>query len=145
MRNVIVLGLLLAVAPVSAEPLIHRSPPPSFQPTAAYRWLQVLLEASGRDVDRNRARPTVLSRTMAIVLTSMYDAWAAYDDKAVGTRLGGTLRRPPAERTPANEEKAIAHAAYRSLLFVYPDDAAWIRGQMKALGGDPDDRSTDPR
>jgi hypothetical protein len=32
----------------------------------------------------------------------MYDAWVAYDDRAIGTQLAGVLRRPPAERTIAN-------------------------------------------
>ena len=46
----------------------------------------------------------------------MYDAWAAYDDRAVGTQLGGALRRPASERTLANKERAISYAAYRALL-----------------------------
>jgi hypothetical protein len=123
-------------------PLVHRMPAPGFKPTVAYQWLDVLLEASGRDAVRFSPRPTVLSRTMAIVLTAMYDAWAAYDDVAVGTGL--RLRRPAGERTRANKEKAIAHAAYRSLLFVYPDEADWIREQLARRGHDPDDASTDP-
>lgn len=138
----VALLLLLTAAPAAAEELRHRAPHPD--PSAAYRWLDVLLEASGRDAVRNRPRPTVLSRTMAVVLTAMYDAWAAYDEKAVGTRLGGTLRRPPAERTLANKERAIGQAATRALLFVYPDDAAWIRERARAMGVDPDAGSTDP-
>ena len=63
---------------------------------------------------------------MVIAVTAMYDAWAAYDAKAVGTRLGGTLRRPPEERTDANKAKAIAHSVYRALCFVHPDDVAWL-------------------
>jgi hypothetical protein len=90
-----------------------------------------------------KARPPILSRTMAIVLTSMYDAWAACDDKAVGTRLGGKLRRPASECTQANKEKAIAYAAYRSLLDVYPEDKAWTDDQMKKMGFDPDNHTTD--
>lgn len=125
--------------------LVHRQPEPGFKPTAAYRWLDILLEASGRDAVRNKPRPTVLSRTDAIILTAMYDAWAAYDDTAVGTRLGSKLRRPKGERTLANKEKAIAQAAYRALLFVYPEDHEWIRGQLRAAGLDPDNASTDPR
>ncbi len=121
--------------------LIHQAPNPN--PTAAYQWLEITLEASGRDVDRNRARPTILSRTMAIVLTSMYDAWAAYDAKAVGTRLGEKLRRPLAERTQANKETAIAYAAYRSLTDVYAEDAVWLRGQMQKMGFDPDNNTKD--
>jgi hypothetical protein len=125
------------------EALVHRQPPADFRPSAAYRWLDTILEASGRDAVRNRPRPTVLSRTDAIALTAMYDAWAAYDATAVGTRLGGTLRRPERERTQANKEKAIAYAAYRALLFVYPEDQDWIRAQMAARGFDPDNASTD--
>src|SRR5437870_7450640 len=68
-------GQLLVAPPGDA--LVHRMPGKDFKPSAAYQWLDVLLEASGRDAERNRPRPTVLSRTMAVVLTSMYDAWAA--------------------------------------------------------------------
>ena len=35
---------------------------------------------------------------LALAHTCIYDAWAAYDRTAVGTRLGGTLRRPARER-----------------------------------------------
>ena len=133
--------VFLATPPPGA--LVHRQPAVDFKPTAAYQWLEVILEASGRDAVRNKPRPTVLSRTDAIVLTAMYDAWAAYDDKAVGTRLGGKLRRPKSERTLANKEKAIAYAAYRALLFVYDEDKEWIREQLKQKGFDPDNASTD--
>lgn len=121
--------------------LVHRLPSTHFQPTAAYQWVDVLLEASGRDAERNRPRPTILSRAMALILTSMYDAWAAYDGIAVGTRLGGRLRQPAAQRTQPNREKAIAYAAYRTLLFVYPEDAEWIRDQFRVKGFDPGDAS----
>ncbi len=123
--------------------LVHRMPGEDFKPTAAYQWLDVLLEASGRDAQRNSPRPTILSRTMALVLTSMYDAWAAYDEVAVGTRMAARLRRPAGERTQANKEKAIAYSAYRSLLSVYPEDAEWIRDQFRKKGFDPDDASAD--
>ena len=135
-------GQVMVIPPESA--FVHRMVPPDFQPTAAYRWLDVLLEASGRDAVRHQPRPTILSRSMAVVLTAMYDAWAAYDRVAVGTRLGGTLRRPAAERTLANKETAISYAAYRALLFVYPDEAEWINEEFRALGYDPEDASQDP-
>src|SRR5690242_12986150 len=67
--------------------------------SAAYEWLDVALEATAREHDRNAPRPTIGSRMLAMIVTAMYDAWAAYDDKAVGTRLGDKLRRPPAEHT----------------------------------------------
>jgi hypothetical protein len=43
----------------------------------------------------------VVARALAIVHTCMYDAWTAYDERAVGTQLGGALRRPAPERTLA--------------------------------------------
>src|SRR5687767_610966 len=74
---------------------------------AAYQWIDVIQEVAARRVDRIGARPTVISREMAISVTAMYDAWAAYDERAVGTRLGAALRRPAAERTEANKGIAI--------------------------------------
>ena len=116
----------------------------NLHPTAAYRWLEIVLEASARSVERTSPRPTVLSREMAIAATAMYDAWAAYDAKAVGTRLGATLRRPPRERTQANQEKAIAYATHRALVGLYPEDGQWLDDQMRAVGFDPHDASSDP-
>ncbi len=116
---------------------------PAHAGSAAYDWLDVALEATAREVERHGARPTVVSRTLAVAVTAMYDAWAAYDNRAVGTRLGGKLRRPPAERTPANREKAIAYATYRALVDVYPEDAEWLAEQMRLHGYDPADASTD--
>ena len=112
-------------------------------PSAAYQWLEIMQEASAREVERNGARPTIISRNMVVVTTAMYDAWAPYDSKAVGTRLGGTLRRPDSERNDANKAKAIAYGAYRALLFVHPEDTAWIKGEMKRMGFDPENTSTD--
>jgi hypothetical protein len=122
--------------------VLHQATHP--HPTAAYAWLEIILEASARSVDRFGARPTILSREMAIAVTAMYDAWAAYDETAVGTRLAGPLRRPAAERALANKEKAIAHAVHRALLFLYPEDAPWLDEQMRSRGCDPRDPSADP-
>src|SRR5260370_136578 len=62
------------------------------------------------------------ARTLAIVHTCIYDAWAAYDERAVGTQLRGALRRPPSERTLANKRSAISYAAFRALEDVLPVD-----------------------
>src|SRR5262249_6828231 len=56
----------------------------------------------------------------------------------------GKMRRPKKERTQANKETAISYAAYRALLFVYAEDADWIRSEFKKRGYDPDDMTTDP-
>ena len=88
--------------------------------------------------------PTVNARHLAIIHTAMYDAWAAYDDKAVGTHLGSTARRPKAERTEANKRKAISYAAYVACLDQFPTDQERYRSFMRKLGYDPHNLSTDP-
>ncbi|MBM4070304.1 MAG: vanadium-dependent haloperoxidase [Planctomycetes bacterium] len=112
--------------------------------SAAYVWLDIALEATAREHERASPRPTVGSRMLAIIVTAMYDAWAAYDTSAVGSRLGGKLRRPPAARTDANKGKAIAYATYRAMLFVFPEDEKWLSEQMRKQGHDPSDTSQDP-
>ncbi len=121
--------------------IIHQAANPN--PNPAYKWLEVALEATARDVERLGARPPIISREVSIYVTAMYDAWAAYDDRAVGTRLGGTLRRPRAERTATNKETAIAYAVHRALEYLYPADAKWLAEQMRAAGHDPADDTTD--
>jgi len=88
--------------------------------------------------------PPVVARALAIVHTCIYDAWAAYDERAVGTQLAGALRRPASERTLANKKQAISYAAYRALVDVLPVDinSAYIP-LMKQLGYDTNDNSTD--
>jgi PAP2 superfamily len=89
--------------------------------------------------------PPMCARDLAIVNTCMYDAWAAYDPMATGTRLGGTLRRPPAERTDANKSEAISFAAYGALvdLFPQPAEVEKFNDLMRRLGYDPGDASAD--
>ena len=136
-----------APAPVSTKApeyaLTHQELLPLAEQNFAYRWLNITQEVAAREVDREGARPTVLSRQMMIWAVAMFDAWAAYDEKAVGTRLHGSLRRPAAERTLANKNKAVSYASYRALLGVYAPDAPYLREQMRELGFDPDDASTD--
>lgn len=109
----------------------------------AYAWLDIAEEATARNVDQFQARPTVISRTLAIWATAMFDAWAAYDETAVGSRLGGSLRRPVEERTQGNKQIAISYASLHSLKFVYPESAAWLDEQMRSLGYDPTLHSDD--
>ncbi|MGV3753862.1 MAG: vanadium-dependent haloperoxidase [Verrucomicrobiota bacterium] len=129
----------------AAELPLHAKPKAEEKQSLAFQWLDIAEEATAREVDRNAARPTVISRTLAVWATAMFDAWAAYDEKAVGSRLGGSLRRPVGERTQANKEKAISYASYQSLLYVYPEDKAFLDEQMRKLGYDPALRSTDPQ
>ena len=113
------------------------------QVSLAYVWLDVAEEATARDVDRYGARPTVVSRTLAIWATAVFDAWAAYDDKAVSSRHGSAMRRPDAERTLANKQTAISYASYHALAFCYPESKDWLTDEMRRLGYDPAAQSDD--
>ena len=84
------------------------------------------------------------ARALAVVHTCMSDAWAAYDDLAIGTELRGALRRPSGERSLANKQRAISYAAYRALVDVLPADTEAVYDPlMHQLGFDPNDKSTD--
>jgi hypothetical protein len=135
-RLSVVLVLALVVSSVRAEE-------GKYEPSFAFKWIDVMQEVAGNEIDRVGARPTIISRQMGMIVSAMYDAWACYDEKAVGTRLGGTLRRPAEERTEANKQKAIAFAMYRVMLNVYPDDRPFIIDCFKKYGFDPDDKSED--
>ena len=103
------------------------------EPNAVLRWNGALLET----IRRTRVSPPVASRAMGMLHTAIYDAWAAYDAVAVGTRLGGDLRRPAGERTPDNKQEAISFAAYRTLVDLFPAQEPLYRGVISALGYDP--------
>lgn len=85
----------------------------------------------------------MVARALAIAHTCVYDAWAAYHRRAVGTRLGGSLRRPPDERTLASVKRAISFAAYRAAVDLFSGSRASVFDPlMRNLGYDADDRST---
>ena len=91
-------------------------------PTVVVHWNDAALEEIRSAVPRVIG-PPIAARALAIAHTCMYDAWAAYDDKAVGTRLGDALRRPARERSRANKAVAISVAAHQCLenLFAQPN------------------------
>jgi hypothetical protein len=104
------------------------------------RWDSVALQGV-RDA---KLGGPITARALATVHTCMYDAWAAYDEHALGTQLGSALWRPASERTLANKEKAISYAAYRALVDLLPVDSSSVYiPLMKELGYDPKDNSTD--
>ena len=100
-------------------------------------------EAALGELRRGKLGPPVAARALAIAHTCMYDAWAAYDRVAVGTVLGATLRRQPAEHTDANKAEAISVAAHRCLVNLFPAGAARLAAVMTEHGYDPGDVSTD--
>jgi hypothetical protein len=100
-------------------------------------------DATINAIRNTKTPPPIASRAFAMAHTAMFDAWTAYDSVALSTRLGGALRRPEAERTVPNKEKAISFAAYRVLVDLFPTQTALFNAPMNSLGYDPSDVSLD--
>jgi hypothetical protein len=122
-------GILLVVALAVGSVPLTRGPAAKADATGdnvVVQWDQVALQA----IRDTRPLPTVAARALAVVHTAVYDAWAAYDPVAVGTRLGAGLRRPAAEQTLANKAKAISFAAYAALVDLFPTQQPAFATQM---------------
>jgi PAP2 superfamily len=141
-----VVSLIAIFWVVVVSPTAQPGPVPG--PNVVIQWNEAALQA----VRDSALGPPMVARALAVMHTCMYDAWAPYDEKAVGTQLGRSLRTVPAERTPANKEKAISFAAYRAAVDLFAWDKAHFGtpvsgtangfdGLMAQLGYDPDDLS----
>ena len=103
------------------------------------RWNDAALQG----VRESRLGPPMVARALAIVHTCAYDAWAAYDRVAVGTRLGDALRRPPWERTQAAKNEAISYAAYLAAVDLFPGSTTSVFDPLMAsLGYDASESSS---
>ena len=128
---------LAAMLAISASALSSAGAAPE-QDNVVIQWNSAALQA----VRDTRMGPPMVARALAVIHTSMYDAWAAYHPSATGTQFGGSLRRPASERTEANKRMAVSYAAYRALVDLFPSrKTALFDAQMLALGYDPTDQS----
>lgn len=128
-----VAGIAMGLFALSALPPAHAAD------TVVVKWNNVALQA----IRDTHPGPPIVARMLAITNNCIYDAWAAYDGVAVGTRLGGTLRQPMSERTMQNKSKALSFAAYRALVDLFPTEQAKFADLMSQLGYDPNDTSND--
>jgi hypothetical protein len=141
--TVSVIAVQTTGGPVGAAP--KPSPTPTPAPTwriedygprtndnAILKWNEQVLGSIR--ADPKGTGPTVTARALGIVHTATYDAWAAYDAVAKGTRLGSQLRRPAAERTEANKTKAISYAAWRTLSWLFPGRKSTYDAALTAQG-----------
>jgi hypothetical protein len=130
--------------PPSAQLRANQLVPAAAQPSASDNVVLQWNNAALQGVRDSKLGPPMVSRALAIVHTCMYDAWAAYDERAVGTQLGATLRRPSTEWVPGNVNKAVSFAAYRAAVDLLPGDRAGVFDPlMHQLGYDADDRTRD--
>jgi hypothetical protein len=125
-----IFGLIMALTLGSVAAVTQRSAGAAAGDSVVLAWNQQVLDT----IVRTRLGPTVGARALAVVHTAIYDAWAAYDPVAVGTRLGGTLRQPAPERTVDNKNKAVSFAAYAALVDLFPASRATYEQQMTELG-----------
>lgn len=146
-RNVLKSGTMLALAGGMLRPVQGLARERRFQhsgisigganQSVAYHWLDTLLDIAAEDVVRNSARPTVLARAMAIVTAAIYEAWAAFDNRARGPLFGDSLRRPESEHTLANKQAAISFAAAGALKDLYPESRVAIDAALRRFGHNP--------
>jgi hypothetical protein len=108
-------------------------PDPSPQIKAVVGWNQAALQA----VRVVKPGPPMAARSLAILHTCMFNAWAAYDATALGTPHGPAVRMPVDERTPANKSKAMSYAAHAALVDQFPSQKAAFDAYMTSLGYDP--------
>ena len=126
-----VIGLVLILA-LGLVATLGRSQPAraATGDSVVLAWNQQILDT----ISTTRTGPTIAARALAVVHTAIYDAWAAYDPVAVGTRLGGNPRQPSADRTLENKTKAVSFAAYAALVDLFPARQGIYAQQMADLG-----------
>ncbi|WP_131787956.1 vanadium-dependent haloperoxidase [Protofrankia symbiont of Coriaria ruscifolia] len=88
--------------------------------------------------------PAAGARALGIQSTCGYDAWAAYDKKAVGPQFDGSLRRPVREHTDASKAAAVSYASYRALVDLFPDQKATFDQVLVGQGYSLPGTTTDP-
>ena len=65
----------------------------------AYKWGEMALIATANDTERFNPRPTITSRYLGLIFTSIFDAWSRYDALATPVYLADVSRRPNNEHT----------------------------------------------
>ncbi len=88
-----------------------------YQPSIVVQWNELALAAIRQDP----SRPTVITRSLFMVHTAMFDAWSAYDGTAEPVAMVDGMRRVESERTVENQTAAVAQAAYHTLVHLYPE------------------------
>jgi hypothetical protein len=126
---VLALGGTVSAA-IPDEPPFSSNPRPH---SVVVDWVEAMLEG----VERNPPAPTATTWRMWVVLSSMYDAWTAYDGAARATDPGFDLKRPSTEHSQANKEAAVSYAAHNALSHVFPAQAGIFDAVLELQGLEP--------
>lgn len=127
--------VLSTIVAASASGLSHA------EENAAITWNKAILAA----IRTTHPGPTVVARALNIMHTCMFDAWSAYDARAVPTRypFTGDLRRPFPERTAENKQATVSYAAHRALVDLFPSEKSTFDSILASQGYDPTTSSKD--
>jgi hypothetical protein len=123
---------------------VAASPALAFSPSLAYRWINITLDAAANEIEKHAPRPTVSSRLIAIPIYAMYNAWAAYDTRAIGTIPEAFVRQPQTRDRRAHQAKAISYAMFHAHTFAFPQEIEVASSFMRELGYDPDRPAKNP-
>ncbi|MGB3152918.1 MAG: vanadium-dependent haloperoxidase [Maribacter sp.] len=110
----------------------------------AYQWGKMALDATANDTELFKPRPTITSRYLGLIFTSIFDAWSRYDENAIPVYLNEVKRRPSKEHLLKNKEIAISYAAFGAMKEYYYSDTEMFEKFMITLGLDPKNKSLDP-
>jgi hypothetical protein len=105
-------------------------PDPQVKTHVVVGWNQVGLQA----IRTTKPGPPMVARSLAVLHTTMYNAWAAYDPVALPARGGPLLRRPAAEHTAANKAMAMSFAAHAALVDQFPSQKPAFDSYLASLG-----------
>jgi len=102
-------------------------------------WNKTALQA----VQNVSFAPPATSRALAILQTSIFDAWSAYDRLASSTQSGDTYQRPADENTLGNKNEVISYAAYNTLVNLFPAQTSLFDSLMTTFGYNTANKSSD--
>jgi hypothetical protein len=134
------LGLFIVLSCSNEESLTGKTNPVA-KDNIAYYWGKVALDATALDTERFNPRPTITSRYLGLIFTSVFDAWSVYDQNATPVYYHHSKKQKSNLRA---KEIAVSYAAYRSLMEYYYSDSLYFKTKMEALGLDTNLEDLDP-
>ncbi len=92
MRHSIFTLLIISLLISCKESTLSNETQPQGKDNVAYKWGKLALDATANDTDRFKPRPTITSRFLGLIFTSIFDAWTRFDEKASPVYLQGKTR-----------------------------------------------------
>lgn len=136
-RGTVVVAVLALITPVALAPTVAQAQPRSAPAGGTNAVITWDVNAQNAIYEVARQQPYVTGRSFAMVQVAVYDAVNAI----AGTPYQPYLVAPPAKRGDSMDA-AVASAAYRVLLSLFPAQADSLRAQYDAsLAAIPDGRS----